>query len=366
MSQINVTKSYLPPLEEYTKYLEGIWTRVHVTNHGPLVLELEAKLKAYLGVKHLFFVNNGTIAIQIALKAMDVKGEVITTPFSYVATTSSIVWEGCRPVFVDIEPATLTIDPNLIEQAVTANTTAILATHVYGNPCDVEAIEAIAHKHNLAVIYDAAHAFGVSYKGQSLLNYGDVATLSFHATKLFHTGEGGAIITNNDDVAHRIAYMRNFGHNGPEAFWGVGINGKSSELHAAMGLCVLPKVDELINCRKRIFAWYDQLLEKTDLQRPLLQADTIYNFAYYPVIFPTEERLLETRDALNREQIFPRRYFYPSLNTLPYLPYQRLEISEDIAKRVLCLPLFHDLSQDEVTTIARIILHILENDYHRG
>jgi dTDP-4-amino-4,6-dideoxygalactose transaminase len=352
---INVTKTYLPPLEEYTRYLQGIWQRVHLTNHGPLVLELEQKLKEYLGVKHLFFVNNGTIALQIAIKALELRGEIITTPFSYVATTSSIVWEGCKPVFVDIHPASLCIDPTLIERAITPSSTAIMATHVYGNPCDVEAIEALAIRYQLKVIYDAAHAFGTIYKETSVLNYGDVSTLSFHATKLFHTGEGGAIVTNNDELAHKIAYMRNFGHNGPEAFWGVGVNGKSSELHAAMGLCVFPKVAELIKRRKEISAAYDVLLDSTGLQRPHLQPGTCYNYAYYPLIFPTELVLLQVKDALNAQQVFPRRYFYPSLNTLNYVHKQYMPVSEDIATRVLCLPLYYDLTDQEVEMISSII-----------
>ncbi len=356
---INVTKTYLPPLEEYTAYLEGIWERVHVTNHGPLVLDLEKRLKEYLGVKHLFFVNNGTIALQIAIKAAGLTGEVITTPFSYVATTSSLVWENCKPVFVDIDPDTLCLDPTLIEAAITANTTAILATHVYGNPCNVEAISEIAVKYNLKVIYDAAHAFGVKYKGTSVLNYGNISTLSFHATKLFHTGEGGAIITNDDELAHKISYMRNFGHNGPEDFFGVGINGKSSELHAAMGLCVLPKIDTLILKRKEISEQYDKLLVKGSLVRPALFKDTEYNYAYYPIVFPSEDELLAVKEKLNQNSIFPRRYFYPSLNSLNYVSYVELPVSEDISKRVLCLPLFSELTLSEINTIISHIMQVL-------
>ncbi|QIX62516.1 DegT/DnrJ/EryC1/StrS family aminotransferase [Hymenobacter sp. BT18] len=353
---INVTRTYLPPLEEYTKYLEGIWERVYLTNAGPLVVELEQRLRDYLGVKHFFFVNNGTIALQIALKALEIEeGEVLTTPFSYVATTSSIVWEGSEPVFVDIHPETLCLDPAKIEAAITPRTRAIMATHVYGNPCDVEAIEAIAQRHQLKVIYDAAHAFGTLYKGTSVLNYGDVSTLSFHATKLFHTGEGGAIVTNDDDIAHRIAYMRNFGHNGPEAFWGVGVNGKSSELHAAMGLCVLPKVPELIAKRKALAELYDSLLDGTVCVRPALQPHTTYNYSYHPILLPSEEVLLKVRDALNAQEITPRRYFYPSLNTLNYVRPQAAPVSEDVSTRVLCLPLYYDLEFDQVRLIASII-----------
>ena len=247
---INVTKSYLPDIEDYIVQLRKIWASGHLTNHGPMVNSLEQKIKDFLGVKHFFYMNNGTIAIQIALKACGVTGEVITTPFSYVATTSSIVWENAVPVFTDINDFNYTLDPNKIEAAITENTTAILATHVYGIPCDVEAIEAIAQKHNLKVIYDAAHAFGTRFKDSGLLGYGDCSTVSFHATKLFHTVEGGGVATNNSELAHKISYMRNFGHNGPEDFYGVGVNGKSSEFHAAMGICLIDKLPEIIEKRK--------------------------------------------------------------------------------------------------------------------
>ena len=352
---ITVTKSFLPPLEDYIEYLRKIWDSNQLTNHGPLVAELEQKLKNYLGVKHLFFVSNGTIALQIAIKALDLKGEVITTPFSYVATTSSIVWEGCQPVFVDIDPQTLCINSDLIEAAITPETTAILTTHVYGIPCAVERITQIAQKHGLKVIYDAAHAFGVRYHGKSLASFGDIATLSFHATKLFHTVEGGAIITEDDAAAHRISYLRNFGHNGPEDFWGLGINGKNSEFHAAMGLCNLPHVDEVIAARKQVCGWYDSLLAETNLSRPKLPGETIYNFSYYPVIFYNEANLLNASDALNAQGIFPRRYFYPSLDQLPYVNSNHKAISTEISKRVLCLPLYTDLDYLVVQKIAEII-----------
>ncbi|NVO85921.1 DegT/DnrJ/EryC1/StrS family aminotransferase [Hymenobacter terrestris] len=354
---INVTRTFLPPLEEYTRYLQGIWDRVYLTNAGPLVVELENLLKEYLGVRHFFYVNNGTIALQIALKALDIRGEVLTTPFSYVATTSSIVWEGCVPVFVDIDPETLCIDPTLLEAAITPRTQAIMATHVYGNPCNVEAIEEIANRHGLRVIYDAAHAFGTQLNGTSVLNYGDISTLSFHATKLFHTGEGGGIATNDDELAHRISYMRNFGHNGPEAFWGVGVNGKSSELHAAMGLSVFPYVEQLISRRQELSQLYDEQLDGHICRRPLLQPETSkYNCAYYPVVLPSEKVLLTVQNNLNAADIFPRRYFYPSLNTLNYVTSpQPMPVSEDISSRVLCLPLYYDLSDDQVHQITEIM-----------
>lgn len=354
---IPVTKSYLPPLQEYIQYLNLIWESGQLTNHGPLVNELEQKLKNYLGVKHLFFTCNGTVALQIAIKALDLHGEIITTPFSYVATTSSIVWEGCEPVFVDIEPDTLCIDPDLIEAAITPRTTAILATHVYGIPCAVEKIEKVARIHGLKVIYDSAHTFGVKYRGESLVSYGDISTLSFHATKLFHTVEGGAVITGDDELAHRISYMRNFGHNGQEAFWGLGINGKNSEFHAAMGLCNLPHVPEIIAARKKVSSWYDELLAGSGLFRPTLPEGTDYNYAYYPVLFPSEDDLIQARDRLNVKQIFPRRYFYPALNNLPYLNHRKFPITERMAPCILCLPLYPDIERD----IADVIFHTIEN-----
>ena len=359
---INVTKSFLPPLELYTSYLQGIWERGHLTNHGPLVNELEEKLKDYLGVKHFFFLNNGTIALQIAIRALDLKGEIITTPFSYVATTSSVVWEQATPVFADINGEDFTIDAGKIEAAITGKTTGILATHVYGIPCAVEAIEKIAAKHSLKVIYDAAHAFGVEVNGKGIMNYGDIATVSFHATKLFHTVEGGGIATNDDALAHRIAYMRNFGHKGQEDFWGMGINAKNSEFHAAMGLCVYPHIKEIIEKRKEQSGLYDGWLASLGslLKRPVVPPATNYNFAYYPVVLETEKRLLEVRDALNAAYIYPRRYFYPSLNSLPYVQQQPMPVAESIAARVLCLPLYHDLAPEQVKQICSIITGILK------
>lgn len=354
---INVTKTYLPPLAEYNKYLKKIWKSRHVTNHGPFVNELENKLKKYLCVKHLFVVTNGTIALQIAIKALELKNEVITTPFSYVATTSSLVWGGCKPIFADVEPDTLTIDPKEIEKKITKKTTGIVATHIYGNPCDVEKIQTIAKKHKLKIIYDAAHAFGVKYKGKSILNYGDISTLSFHATKLFHAIEGGAVITNNDKLAHKISYLRNFGHKTPESFWGVGINGKMTELHAAMGLCNLPKVKEIIKKRKLICNYYDNKLKNTSIIKPFIREKTEYNYAYYPIIFPDEHLLLQSVKALNKQKIYPRRYFYPSLNKLVYTGKQKCKISENISKNILCLPLSHDITIKEIDFITANIIN---------
>jgi dTDP-4-amino-4,6-dideoxygalactose transaminase len=352
---INVTKTFFPPLAEYEAYLEKIWKKAWITNNGECVVELEKQLKQYLQVSNLLFCNNGTIVLQFAIKAMKLKGEIITTPFSYVATTSAILWEHCTPVFADIDEATLTIDPAAIERCITDKTTAIMATHVYGNPCDVEKIQAIADKHNLKVIYDAAHCFGVHYKGKNICNYGDASTLSFHATKLFHTVEGGAIVTANDALAKELYLMRQFGHLYDDHFI-LGVNGKVSELHAAMGLCVLPKMDEIISSRKEAAELYDNLLNMNKVRRPEIRPETTYNYAYYPVILKSESKLVEVVDALKKEEISARRYFYPSLNTLPYLKESYFcPVSEDISKRVLSLPLYAGLEKKDVERICRII-----------
>lgn len=352
---INVTKTFLPPIEEYQAILKRAWDKQWITNRGELVLELEEKLKAKLSVKNIIVTNNGTIPLQIALKILAQKGEVITTPFSYVATTAAIVWENCTPVFVDIDPVHLTIDETKIEAAITPRTTAILATHVFGNPCNIEAIDAIAKKYNLKVIYDAAHCFGVQYKGESIFNFGDVSTCSFHATKLFHTGEGGAIFCNNDELNHQLFYSHNFGHNGPYDFFGVGINGKISELQAAMGLAVLPYMNEIFTSRKKIVAMYDNMLSWHKSRKMEIRNETLWNYSYYPVIFESEASLLKVQKTLNEHQIFPRRYFYPSLNTLNYVENIDLQISDNISSYILCLPLLYDLRESDVDKIISLI-----------
>ena len=356
---IPVTKPFLPPIGDYQAMVAGIWQRQWLTNHGPLVSELEMQLKDQLGLEHLLFLANGTVALQVAIRACGLQGEVITTPFSYVATTSSIAWEHCQPVMVDIDPETLNIDPARIEAAITSRTTGILATHVFGNPCRVEEIEAIARRHKLKVIYDAAHAFGTLYKGRSLLSYGDVSTCSFHATKLFHTIEGGLVASLDADTLRRMALLRNFGHASQTEFDGVGINGKNSEFHAAMGLCNLPHVPEILARRQALTERYRSALGGTGLRFQRIEADTRYNHAYFPVIFPSEEALGETLAALTQHTIFPRRYFYPSLSTLDYVGPQHTPVADDIACRVLCLPLYHALSFEELDLVARLIKRAL-------
>lgn len=350
---INVTKTYLPSFEEYTSVLKRAWDKGWITNNGELVLELEVNLKEYLGVKNLLFTANGTIVLQMSLKVLGITKEVITTPFSYVATTNAILWENCKPVFVDINPNTFCIDADKIEDAITPETQAILATHVYGIPCDVERIDAIAKKHNLKVIYDGAHAFGCMYKGKSLLSYGDISTCSFHATKLFHTVEGGCIIANDEKISKQLMLYRQFGHVGDEYF-SIGINAKNSEFHAAMGLCVLPRIKEIIANRKEISRKYDEAIKEI-VQKPAIDSALVYNYGYYPVVFASEEQLLESIKILAQYNVTGRRYFYPSLNELPYLQKQACPVSEDISRRVLCLPLYYGLEEDHVKTIIDCI-----------
>ena len=352
---INVTKTFFPPIEDYQKHINRIWKNEWLTNRGELVLELEDKLKKYLSVSNVIIMNNGTIPIQIALKILGNKGEIITTPFSYVATTAAIVWENCTPVFVDIHPNYLTIDETKIEAAITPKTTAILATHVFGNPCNIEVIEAIAIKHHLKVIYDAAHAFGVTYNDQSIFEYGDVSTCSFHATKLFHTGEGGAVFCSDEALRHQLFYSHNFGHNGPLNFHGLGINGKISELQGAMGLSVLPYMEYIIKSRREIVEFYDLNLDFKSFCKIRTREFTKWNYSYYPIIFDTEEHLLKIQNELNLKNIFPRRYFYPSLNTINYISGNRMPISESISSRILCLPLYKGLEEENLNLIVSLI-----------
>jgi len=356
---INVTKAYLPPIEEYIKYLEKLWASGAVTNNGVLVQELEAKLAEYLGVPFVQYVSNGTIAIQIALRSLGIQGEVITTPFSYVATTNAILWEHCEPIFVDVDPKSFCIDPAKIEASITERTRAILAVHVYGLPCDVEAIDVIAKKYKLKVIYDAAHAFGCKLNGTSLLNFGDLSTLSFHATKLFHTVEGGAIVAHTQQMADTLIKVKSFGHLGDE-YYTLGINGKNSEFHAAMGLCVLPNVADITKRRLAICEMYDNELRDLGIIFFKISQNYEYNYAYYPVLFQSESQLLAVKQALNSNQINPRRYFYPSLNTLPFLQTrQSCPISEDISSRVLCLPLYDSLEKQDVLRISALIKKVM-------
>ncbi|MFN3942516.1 MAG: DegT/DnrJ/EryC1/StrS family aminotransferase [Flavobacterium sp.] len=352
---INITKTFLPPIQEYLAQVQRAYDNHWLTNRGELVKELEQNLKSYLKVSNILIMTNGTIPMQIALKLLGNGGEIITTPFSYVATTSAIIWENCTPVFVDIHPEYLTIDETKIEAAITTKTTCILATHVFGNPCHVTEISRIAQKHGLKVIYDAAHCFGVQYHNKSIFEYGDISTCSFHATKLFHTGEGGAVFCKDADLQHKIHYSHNFGHNGPLDFFGLGINGKISELQAAMGLAMLPHMETILMQRERVVDFYNKNLDFTKIQPLKIRENTKWNYSYYPVIFKDETTLLKLQFALNEQKIFPRRYFYPSLNRINYIERRSMPISENTASRILCLPLYADLETADLVQIVNLI-----------
>lgn len=350
--KIYVTKSFLPPREEYYNHLDDIFATAYVTNQGVKVRQLEAELRTYLNVRHIQCVANGTLALQMALQALEIEdGEVITTPFSYVASVSAVLWQKCTPVFVDIEPGHFTIDPDKIEEKITPQTKAILPVHVFGYACDVEKIEHIAERRNLKVIYDGSHAFAAQYKDRSLLTFGDISTCSFHATKPFHTFEGGACIIRDDSVADKIELIKRFGHQ-YDNHCCLGINAKMSEVHAAMGLANMPYINELLEKRRSLSRLYDRLLGGA-VQRPPAQQGLEYNHSYYVVLFENETILLRAFEALNLEDIYPRRYFYPSLNTLPYLKQrQYCPVSEDIASRVACLPLSFSLTEEDIDRIT--------------
>ena len=350
---IPVTKSFLPPIEEYTAQVQRAYNNGWLTNRGELVRELEQKLTDYLELKEarILCMNNGTIPLQIAVKLLGNGGEIITTPFSYVATTAAIVWENCTPVFVDIHPEYLTIDETKIEAAITPRTTCILATHVFGNPCNVEAIEAIAQKHNLKVIYDAAHCFGVMYKGKSIFEYGDVSTCSFHATKLFHTGEGGAIFCKDKELFEKISLSHSFGHIGDD-YYQLGINGKMSELQAAMGLTILPYMEMIVSKRKENHELYKSNF-KGVFNSIKVRENTVYNHSYIPLVLNSESELQNILNKLSAIDVHARRYFYPSLNTLTfYSEAKHCLVSEKISSSILCLPNFYELSETDIVNIA--------------
>jgi dTDP-4-amino-4,6-dideoxygalactose transaminase len=359
-----VTQPSLPPLEEFIPYLEKIWENKVLTNCGPFHQQLEEALCLYLGVEHIALFTNGTIALVTALQSLRVTGEVITTPYSFVATSHSLLWNGIKPVFVDIEPDTLNIDSQKIEAAITPQTTAILAVHCYGHPCNVDAIQKIADTYNLKVIYDAAHAFGVKCHCGSVLNHGDLSVLSFHATKVFNTFEGGAIICPDAESKARIDQLKNFGHAGEIDVVAPGINGKLSEFNAALGLLQLEYIDEAIAKRKAIDETYRRRLsEVTGIQCLQDSGELVANYAYFPVLVDDSYAL--SRDALydhlKTKGIHPRRYFYPLISEFPMyrgLPSSNAEtlpLALNAASQVLCLPIYPDLSMDTVETICRLI-----------
>lgn len=352
---IPVTKAYLPNKEKYQSYVDRIFQSGWLTNNGSLLQELERRLADYLGVKNIILVANGSFALQLAYKALALEGEVITTPFSFAATTSTLAWEGLTPVFADINSETFNIDSAQIEAQITSKTSAIVPVHVFGNPCDVEAIQAIADKHKLKVVYDAAHALGSEYKDQSVLNFGDISTLSFHSTKLFHTIEGGAVITNDDELAEKVRLMINFGISSPTSIESVGTNAKMNEFEAAMGLCVLDEIDTIRQRREDIWQVYtNELSNIVELQQWNKHGKN--NCAYAPVLFESEEQLLRIEAKLKENDILPRRYFYPSLDTLAYLNSKQVcNNSRDVASRILCLPIYPTLKLDDVQKIINIM-----------
>lgn len=356
---INVAKPTLPPLDQYIDYLKKIWETTRLTNNGQFLLELEQKLKDYLNVNFVSVVTNGHIALQLALKSLDLHGEIITTPFTHISTLNSILWQNCVPVFADINEDTLCIDPYQIERLINPSTSAILGTHVYGYPCNISMIKEIADKHNLRIIYDGAHAFGTEVNGQSIFNFGDVSITSFHATKIFHTVEGGAVFTNSEIIEKTCRELRYFGldNSTPNS---VGINGINSEFHAAIGLCNLTGNKNVIQKHRQLSEFYRHLLRNLPFNYPFCDYEFEYNYAYFPVIFPSEQSLISTLEKLRSASIFPRRYFYPSLNKLKFISGGNCPVSENISKRVACLPLYFDLSFNEVEKICRIIIECFE------
>lgn len=361
--KIPLNSPFLPPKKVFDRYTDEIWQRNWLTNHGPLVQEFEKKVSEFLGLSDFIFLNNGTTCLLVALKALDIEGEVITTPYSYVATTSSLVWQNCRPVFADIDENKLTINPEKIEESITDETTAILATHIYGTPCPVEAIQEIAKKNNLKVIYDAAHCFGVTYKGESILKWGDISIVSFHATKLLHTVEGGGFFSTNNNIMDKARFLMNFGHDGLYDYKSVGINGKNSEIHAAMGLCNLSYAAEILEKRERQVKQYKAQLDAEPVTFQIVEKNTKANYAYFPIIFKTSDATSKVAEHLTDVGVETRRYFKPSLNKLSYLEKgKRMPVAEDISDRILCLPLFHDLTSEEITFISAEVAVALKKE----
>lgn len=356
---IYVTKPSLAPLSEFTQYLEQVWETGVLTHNGPLVQKLESELENKLHTSNLSLVTNGTVAIQMAIKALELKGEIITTPFSWVATVSAIKWEGCTPIFCDIDENTLNIDVSKIENMITKDTVAIMPVHVFGNPCDVESIESIAKKHNLKVIYDAAHAVGTNYGEKSVLDYGDISTISLHGTKIFNTAEGGACIANSTELHEKLKRIRFFGHDDHKDVVEDGCNGKVTEIHAALGLANLRYYDDVLDDRKKTYELYVKNLKGIES----IRFQTIVegcNYSYMPIIFESEDAMIKVESALNAVSIYPRRYFSPSLNNLNYIVrYQEMPISESISKRILCMPLYFGIGDDTVLKIATIFKEVM-------
>ena len=362
---IFVTKPYLPPLDELTPLLQGIWDGRTLTNGGPLHQRLELALLKYLNVNQMSLFSNGTIGLITALQALEVSGEVITTPYSFVATAHSLLWNGLTPVFVDIDPDTLNLDPRRIEAAITAKTKAILPVHCYGRPCDVVAIKKIADKYSLKVIYDAAHAFGVTLNGQSILNFGDLSVLSFHATKVFNTFEGGAIVSPNAMTKLKIDQLKNFGFVDEVTVVEAGINGKMSEFNCAVGLVQLEHMTHILSQRKRIASFYRLALAEVKGIRCLPELPhVIDNHSYFPILIDDDYAVSRDKlyELLKEKNIFARRYFYPLISEFPMycnLPSSKasnLPVATKIAQQILCLPIYPDLTESEQRRVVDMLM----------
>lgn len=358
---IYVTMPSLAPLAEVDEYLKQVWASGIMTHNGPLVQRFEKEFSLWVGVAKTVAVCNGTLAIQLAIRALDLPkgGEIITTPFTFIATLSSILYEGYKPVFVDIDPGTLNIDPSKIEAAITDKTVAILPVHVFGNPCEVERIDAIAAKHGLKVIYDAAHAVGVKVNGKSIFTYGDVSATSFHATKLLNTSEGGGVIAKSAEVDERLRELRFFGYNSAKDVACVGTNAKMTEVNAAIGLANLPYLNQIIEDRQRKYRLYKNVLSKSCLL-DFQKIEASCNCSYFPVIFQSEADLIRVDEILKEKNVFARRYFYPSVNRYDQIVKgATCPSSEDIANRILCLPLYWTLTDDVIVAIAEAIVQVV-------
>jgi dTDP-4-amino-4,6-dideoxygalactose transaminase len=350
----------LAPLDDVMELLAGVWSRGIMTHNGPLVQQFEKEVADFLHIKNVVAVANGTIAIQMAIRALGLKGEIITTPFTFIATVSSIIWEGCTPVFVDIDPETLNIDVNKIEQKINKHTCAILPVHVFGNCCDIESIEVIAEKYKLKVIYDAAHSVGVQYKNKSVFDFGDISVTSFHATKMLNTAEGGACFSCDDELHKKLQRIRFFGFDEYKEVIDDGFNGKMTEVHAAVGLANLKLLDAALKDRKEKYSLYMNILSQNTAIK-FQKINEGCNYSYFPVILPSEDSVINVEQALKQESIYPRRYFSPSLNTCTYiLPYNEMPVSEDISKRILCLPLYYSLEKNDIKRISDIVLNVLK------
>lgn len=357
MKPIPFTQPFLPPHAQYQTLLDGIWQRNWLTNDGPLVQALEEKLGACLDVPHLAATANGTLALQFAIRALAQQGEIITTPFSYIATASSVLWEGCTPVFADINPQDFNLDPEKAKALIGPKTKAILATHVFGNPCAIAALEKLKKDAGIALIFDGAHAFGTRYRRQSVFAFGDATMGSLHATKLYHSVEGGILTTSNTELDQQFRFLRNFGHNGFGQFSLPGINGKMSELHAAMGLVNLQHLESILPNRKSAWLRYADNLKNSGLQLLQLNPEAEFNYAYFPVLFSNEEKLLQVMAKMAANEVQPRRYFYPALNEISFLENKNhpAPIASDLARRVLCLPMFHEMCPAEIDYVCSFL-----------